>query len=100
MSKYIDADQAIEEIRQPYLRGFTSDDFAFGFKSGIENAVNTIKQMPAADVAEVRYGRWRNDGMGDRSCSLCGTHAPFMTYGGNWYSNYCPNCGALMGNEE
>ena len=53
MSKYIDAEQAVNEIRQPYLRGFTSDDFAFGFKSGIENAVNTIKQMPAADVVEV-----------------------------------------------
>ena len=60
-----------------------------------------IMDIPAADVAPVRHGRWVQvicheefeDGFVDRvkeCCSVC--HAP------NWRrtTNYCPNCGAKM----
>lgn len=50
--------------------------------------------VPAADVQEVRHGRWKCVSIGRYACSICGCEP--------WYSgsintiNYCPNCGALM----
>ena len=49
--------------------------------------------IPAADVAPVVHGRWKGEGMGDYSCSLC-----TEVVSGNEY-NYCPNCGARMDGE-
>ena len=59
-----------------------------------------IYEMPAADVAPVRHGRWearaipRSDPDGDwialeYHCSLCNR----LEYR---KENYCPNCGAIM----
>ena len=56
-----------------------------------------IYEMPAADVAPVRHGRWdSNDLNGYKwafACSECGwvDGYPF-----NDRHNYCPECGALM----
>ena len=62
-------------------------------------------EMPAADVAEVRHGRWipeacasvskRNRLIEYRvySCSICGRS------NGRVKKRYCPNCGALMDKE-
>ena len=49
-----------------------------------------VEDVPAADVAPVVHGRWKCEGMGDYSCSLC-----TEVVSGNDY-NYCPNCGASM----
>ena len=51
-----------------------------------------IMDLPAADVAEVRHGRWL-DGKSLEKCSLCGKKG-FS----DW--KYCPNCGARMGKED
>lgn len=51
----------------------------------------------AADVAEVRHGRWIDDGV----CSECGFDA--MYYKGipaQVYTDYCPSCGARMDKED
>lgn len=67
-----------------------------------------LKCLPAADVAEVRHGRWIWDdngmdwGLGAWKCSVC--HSRPETWWeaakGNPYrcsgSHYCPNCGAKM----
>ena len=50
--------------------------------------LQSISDMPAADVAPVVHGRKTNIGC-VWMCSLCGKHLP---YG----ANYCPNCGATM----
>ena len=51
--------------------------------------------FPAADVVEVRHGRWESNGPDDIVvyCSQCmmPQDAP---------SNYCPSCGALMDKED
>ena len=66
-------------------------------------AINrNIKQLPTADVQEVRHGSWkpcfddwRKQIEGDE-CSACG----FQHYGTNIRNyNYCPNCGAKMDKE-
>lgn len=49
-----------------------------------------IDSVPAADVVEVRHGRWNLDG----SCPLCGKHS-LSTYG-----NFCCYCGADMRGED
>ena len=56
-----------------------------------------LGSIPAADVAEVRHGRWIDDGV----CYECGFDA--MYYKGipaQVYTDYCPSCGARMDKED
>ena len=58
-----------------------------------------ILKEPAADVVEVRHGRWEMapyNGVYDIRCSACG-HCPGIRF---YSSNYCPNCGARMEKED
>lgn len=56
-----------------------------------------ILTAPAADVAEVRHGKWGDTGIEELDliyagykCSVCG-----YIICGNMF-NYCPNCGTKM----
>lgn len=56
-----------------------------------------IERFPAADVAEVRHGRW----IENTFCSCCGGFGEDDK--GNIiqsFYNYCPNCGARMDKED
>ena len=57
-----------------------------------------IKQLPVADVVEVRHGEWISNGLTqDYVCSECSGMAPVDCEKEDFYeSNYCPNCGADM----
>lgn len=58
---------------------------------GTSNCVeceHPIDDFPAADVVEVRHGRW-NNGYEVQNCSECG-------YRGKRSYKYCPHCGARM----
>ena len=87
MSKYIRAVVAAMAIADKY-----------GIPLG--DLVDTFADIPAADVAEVRHGRWIEQEkytfgvMYD--CSICDNR--ILDNGHSW--NYCPNCGALMDKEE
>ena len=50
-----------------------------------------IESQPAADVVEVKHGRWKSVGLAGLKCSKCGHEDHWKMY----YS-YCPNCGADM----
>lgn len=65
------------------------------------DCIDLIDQIPAADVVEVRHGRWewydltisfRYINRGYR-CSVCGHKEDDEP-------NYCPHCGAKMDKEE
>ena len=60
-----------------------------------EDTMYCIDNLPAADVVEVRHGRWERNSPDDIVvyCSQCmmPQDAP---------SNYCPSCGALMDKED
>lgn len=58
---------------------------------GLAVARKAIDALPAADVAEVRHGRWIKYKYFDK-CSECYTTV-ILRY------NYCPNCGARMDKE-
>lgn len=86
------------------------DDFEHcsASKEIIRAIVDRINLHPAADVAEVRYGRWElygnDDDLGSSYfCSVC--HSSFdedWSYDHNKFRpfKFCPNCGARMGKED
>ena len=62
-------------------------------------AAKMIDKFPAADVAEVRHGKWirmEDDVVYWYACSECKKRIPKTEYGNDAWSNYCPNCGAKM----
>ncbi len=84
MSKYIDADE-LTGFYEPYK----------DMKVSINALLEQIKDIPSADVIEVRHGHWINDvGHTGWTCSECGDHE------GNKIDKYCSNCGAKMDGEE
>lgn len=68
------------------------------FKHDYDGCIKFCQSIPAADVQEVRHGRWEpylKEGLIVR-CSVCGSR--FET---PWH--HCPNCGSRMdleGEEE
>lgn len=58
----------------------------------VEEIFAAIQAAPAADVQEIRRGRWLEHQEGRwiyAKCSVCNTVR-------NTPTNYCPNCGATM----
>ena len=68
-----------------------------------ERQLRTIRELPAADVAEVVHGEWLRydddwDSLTTIQCSLCSEEWCFETDDDVSLLNYkyCPNCGARM----
>ena len=98
MAEYIERAAAMESII-----GLTIVDPAV---AQYANAVcYNLQNLPSADVAEVRRGRWLTTDAYPHHlyCSVC-----YKTYAKNakWVNeldlptNYCPNCGARMDKED
>ena len=105
VSKYIDVDVFIKSFREalPGLKAQVDPDLtpkAYAYLRGGEAIIEDLTKFPAADVVEVRYGRWIEQEkytfgvMYD--CSICDNR--ILDNGYSW--NYCPNCGAKMDKEE
>ena len=62
----------------------------------IESGFAAMYEIPTADVAEVRHGRWLCVDTDTEQFFLC-NRCKKKEY---WESNYCPNCGAKMDKEE
>ena len=61
--------------------------------------VQSIMELPAADVAPVWHGWWADKQGGfweTATCSICGEKYPTVGI----VPNYCPNCGAKMDGAE
>ena len=87
MTDYI----AREALPQKKERGFFLDD---DFNAGWNACLNKISAIPAADVREVKQGKWIARHKWDWfACSVC-------SYESNKAANFCPNCGADMREEE
>lgn len=96
MSRYIDADAAIDLIRQ----------YSF-FDGNGESVVpeeillSEIKRQPTADVAPVRHGKWIFEGLIGFVCSECKEgYRDQPTLMGKPMFDYCPICGAKMDGGE
>ena len=65
------------------------------YTSGFDEAVTRVENFPAADVVEVRRGRWIEEN-GIQICSECGEEHEWEDY----RAPYCDTCGARMNKEE
>lgn len=106
MKEYIDREATLNERpegRNPGQVG--KEEYNKGWNDCRSAFYKCITSMPAADVAEVRHGRWLTTDAYPHHlyCSVC-----YKTYAKNvkWVNeldlptNYCPNCGARMGKED
>lgn len=64
----------------------------------LNDIIEQVRAIPAADVVPVRHGRWLDVtwcGEDYLACSICG-------YGGLAHeaTKYCPNCGAKMDSDK
>ena len=74
--------------------------------SCFRDCIDLLDEIPAADVVEVRHGRWDDSGRykfpnGETAvcCTECGCALRKKEYeNNNWF--YCPVCGAIMDKEE
>ena len=93
--RFIDANNLIEEIREERCyncRNFKDMKCDY---CGTADYIYMIEDMPAADVAPVRHGRWIIDSAGGKiACSDCG--CIYLGHNGGLPPNYCPNCGCRM----
>lgn len=67
----------------------TYSDYNQGWNDACDYIRGKLEDMPDADVAQVRHGRWKRYGRNLGECSNCGEIV-------NIRYNYCPNCGAKM----
>ena len=89
MTVYIKREDAIDAVLDVYYN--TPDIDLSGGR--LEAAILNI---PVAEVAEVRHGRWLCVDTDTEQFFLC-NRCKKKEY---WESNYCPNCGAKMDKEE
>lgn len=84
MEKWIDAEAAVDAVKrsEALVRAF-----------GFHNAIEAIREVPAADVAPVRRGTWSVAiGYDPKRVVMC-SECQRMAYEP---SAFCPHCGAKM----
>lgn len=90
MSDYIERENAKHAV-WGCTRDTGIDEAPFEYAEGL------LENVPSADVAPVRHGRWIDMNTPTENyfprykCSVCGH--------GSDFSNFCPNCGARMDEE-
>lgn len=95
MAKYIDADSLYEKLEKRYQKIVEnySDLDAQRYIMGFGEAINALKNEPAANVTEDEEGEWIRINDKEVKCSCCSLIRNITTQEG-W--NFCPSCGVLM----
>jgi len=111
MTDYISREAAIEKLKEErnYTGKFSFEEehaWSVGFQQGISFALSDIASIPAADVREVKRGRWRDAREDMCLCTSCGWGF-LLSYKNREEDaglvhrfKYCPNCGADMREES
>lgn len=91
MPKYIDADKINAKLMDEY-HGMISDE-----SMKIYKIMQMLDNTPAAEVREVKHGKWLNYRFGLEvvTCSICRA-----VYEGGDSFRFCPKCGAKMDLED
>lgn len=94
MADYIRREDALFALRKAERGG------SMTALTRLERAYAEIREIPAADVAEVVHGKWEN---GNPICPVCGGNK-FKDLDADiwcdWQPDFCPNCGAKMDGGE
>ena len=111
MTDYIERDSALRIIIQKqkelcplgtygkkYVDGYDREKF-----DDWQEIIDGIESVPAADVAEVKHGKWIEYPRAHYfKCSECKETVPYkkaVLISGKRKYKYCPHCGAKMGAE-
>lgn len=107
MIKYIDKGTTRQHlIQRLYETALNDDENYLVYLYLINDRLQVwIDEIPAADVEEVRHGRWIKKYRGNYLCSVCGAwYRTKDDYGniidGEMTPNYCESCGARMDEVE
>lgn len=95
MARYIDASKLMRRIETEAMR--------WGEEYDLSQIMGDIEDFPAADVVEVKHGKWEIEVFQlskckEISCSECGYNehrGPAWDDSYGFYP-YCPHCGAKM----
>lgn len=79
-----------EYIEREPLEAFFQKHTRLTFQK--DDIIAAIANQPAADVAEVKHGKWIDNYNGTSICSVCGGKSPNM--------NFCGRCGAKMDGKD
>ena len=110
MAEYIEREAAIKCIEGQCVDGkMWGNDESEGTLIEAYSAIDDLMEIPSADVAPVRHGRWISvknpqwPAYSHDQCGICGwwnTKNAVCRDGGKYNRahslNYCPNCGAKM----
>ena len=105
MPEYIDRNEAIKKIRDVYEFKYP---MVSGAKIATELVSGVLKDLPTADVVEVKHGYWKPkhyeggfmDGTNFEECSICRYRRYFDDIRFKLTFDYCPKCGAKMDLKE
>ena len=93
MDEYIRREDAIKCIEGQCVDGkMWGNDESEGTLIDAYSAIDDLMEIPPADVAPVRHGRWLFVDTDIEQFFLC-NRCKKKEY---WESNYCPNCGCRM----
>ena len=101
MKEYKDSEEVKRQLRIWIQEA--EEDMAHDTADCFRDCIDLLDDVPAADVVEVRHGRWLLERTPDGKpycfhCSVCDDdfhHIGIMTV-----YDYCPNCGAYMMGES
>ena len=96
MAGYIRREDAIKCIEGQCVDGkMFGNDESEGTLIDAYSAIDDLMEIPPADVAPVRHGRWECG----KPCPVCGRgrfEGLDADIWADWEPPYCPNCGAKM----
>ena len=85
MAEYIEREAELREAESRIMLGASA-----------AAVYESILDVPAADVAPVRHGKWEWDTEDIYRCSNCAQKSRVKEVMGRPAWGYCPNCGAMM----
>lgn len=92
MAEYIEREAVINRLLKVCM---TNDLYGMGIQTGVDHAIDVIKEAPAADVAPVVHGRWKYYHKQNKAvCTNCSFERDLDANFGRAIS--CPNCRAKM----
>ena len=107
MPEYIERETVVTKVKT-YIMPNVDIDGSVSIENAERYFLNLLAETPAADVAEVKHGKWETghyeggifDGMNFEKCSVCQFERLFEDVNFKTTFNYCPHCGAKMDQKE